>query len=64
MNATTMWELQIAAPRAPVWREVAVPEPGPGEVLVRVLGVTTCPHWDLHVYDGVPMHTGHEIKYP
>lgn len=60
----TMWELQIDAPRTPAWREVAVPEPGPGEVLVRVLGVTTCPHWDLHMFDGVPMHTGHEIQYP
>jgi len=59
-----MWQLQLSAPRTPVWREAAVPVPGRGEVLVRVLGVTTCPHWDLHMFDGVPMHTGHEIQYP
>jgi threonine dehydrogenase-like Zn-dependent dehydrogenase len=63
-SATTMWELQLKAPRKPEWREVAIPRPGPGEVLVRVLGVTTCPHWDLHMFDGVPMHPGHEIAFP
>jgi threonine dehydrogenase-like Zn-dependent dehydrogenase len=64
MNPTTMWQLQLDAPRTPTWREAAVPAPGEGEVLVRVLGVTTCPHWDLHMFDGVPMHSGHEIRYP
>jgi threonine dehydrogenase-like Zn-dependent dehydrogenase len=64
MSATTMWELQLEAPRKPVWREVAMPQPGPGEVLVRVMGVATCPHWDLHLFDGRPMHDGHELEYP
>ncbi|HUG10341.1 MAG TPA: zinc-binding dehydrogenase [Opitutaceae bacterium] len=64
MNTTTMWQLQLDAPRTPVWREAAVPVPGEDEVLVRVLGVTTCPHWELHMFDGVPMHSGHEIRYP
>lgn len=64
MNTPTMWQLQLEAPRTPVWREAAVPVPGEGEVLVRVLGVTTCPHWELHMFDGVPMHPGHGIRYP
>jgi len=59
-----MWELQLEAPRKPVWREVPVPRTGPGEVLVRVMGVATCPHWDLHLFDGVSMHDGHELEYP
>jgi threonine dehydrogenase-like Zn-dependent dehydrogenase len=64
MSAKTMWELCIEAPGKPVWREAAVPVPGHAEVLVRVLGVTTCPHWDLHMFDGLPMHSGHRIRYP
>lgn len=41
-----------------------MPEPGPGEVLVKVLGVTTCPHWDMHIMDGEPMFPGHQLEYP
>lgn len=41
-----------------------MPEAGPGEVLVRVLGVATCPHWDLHMFDGIPMGPGHDFSYP
>ena len=32
-----------------------IPEPGPGQVLVKVKAVTTCPQWDLHIYYGKPM---------
>ena len=60
----TMKQFQLAAPRTPVWQEVPVPAPGPGEVLVRVIGVTTCPHWDLHLFDGKPMFPGQTLDYP
>jgi threonine dehydrogenase-like Zn-dependent dehydrogenase len=41
-----------------------VPEPGEGEVLIKVLGVTTCPHWDMHLMEGVPMFPGRPLSYP
>ena len=41
-----------------------MPEPGPGQVLIKVLAVTTCPHWDMHILGGVPMFPGGEIQYP
>jgi threonine dehydrogenase-like Zn-dependent dehydrogenase len=43
---------------------VPTPEPETGEVLVKVQGVTTCPHWDLHIMDGVPMMEGLPLPYP
>lgn len=59
-----MKTLQIEAPGQAVWKDAPTPEPGPGEVLVKVLGVTTCPHWDLHIMDGDPMFPGHKLEYP
>lgn len=59
-----MKTLQIEAPGRAAWKDVPTPEPGPGEVLIRVLGVTTCPHWDLHIMDGEPMFPGHKLEYP
>src|ERR1051325_5918589 len=47
-------------------REVPVPEPGPGQVLVRVLACGVC-RTDLHVLDGelenpkLPLILGHQI---
>lgn len=40
--------------RPPELRDVAVPEPGPGEVLLKVAGCGAC-HTDLHLMDR-PMH--------
>jgi threonine 3-dehydrogenase len=59
----------VKAERAPgiVLREVPVPTPGPGEVLVRVEAVSVC-GTDLHIYNWdswaqktipVPMVVGH-----
>ena len=47
-----------------VLEDAPVPEPGPGQVVVKVLGVTTCPHWDLHLMDGIPMFPGRPLSYP
>lgn len=62
--ATTMKTLQILKPGETVWRDAPVPVPGPGEVLVRVVQVNTCPQWDMHLLDGVPMFAGGTIDYP
>jgi len=56
--------LQIIEPGKVEWREAPMPRPAEGEVLVKVLGVTTCPHWDLHLMDGVPMFPGKGVSYP
>lgn len=56
--------LHIEAPGRAVWREAPMPEPGAGEVLVKIIGVTTCPHWDLHLMDGIPMFPDRPLTYP
>ncbi|GAB5561256.1 MAG: zinc-dependent alcohol dehydrogenase family protein [Synoicihabitans sp.] len=60
----TMKQLVITAPGETDWREVPMPEPQPDEVLVRVLGVSTCPHWDMHILGGEPMFPGQKLSYP
>ncbi len=44
--------------------EAPVPEPGPGEARLRILGVATCPQWDLHLRHNEPMFVGHQFHYP
>jgi threonine dehydrogenase-like Zn-dependent dehydrogenase len=56
--------LQIEAPGRAAWKDAPVPEPAAGEVLVRVLGVATCPHWDMHIFGGQPMFPGMKLTYP
>lgn len=56
--------LQVTAPDAFEVREVETPQPGPGEVLLRVEAVTTCPQWDLHLRHNEPMFIGHHFEYP
>lgn len=60
----TMKILQILKPGEVSWHEAPVPEPGRDEVLVRVAQVNTCPHWDMHLLDGIPMFPGATIQYP
>lgn len=60
----TMKLLQVEAPGQAVWREAPRPDPAPGEVLLKVSGVTTCPHWDLHVLSGEPMFADRPFAYP
>lgn len=59
-----MKTLQLMAPKETVIREVATPQPGPGEVLMRVTAVTTCPQWDLHLRHNEPMFVGHRLSFP
>ena len=56
--------LQIMAPGQVEWRDAPIPEPGVGEVLVKVAAITTCPHWDLHLMTGEPMFPGVPLPYP
>jgi threonine dehydrogenase-like Zn-dependent dehydrogenase len=60
----TMKSLVIEKPGKSVWTDLPIPKPIKGEVLIRVEGVTTCPHWDMHILDGVPMFPGMTLKYP
>src|SRR5579862_8719163 len=56
--------LQVGAGREFAILETPTPDPGPGEVLMRVDAVTTCPQWDLHLRHNEPMFVGHSFNYP
>lgn len=56
--------LQIVEPQKVEWRDVPIPEPDEHEVLVKVVAITTCPHWDLHILSGKPMFPGTPNGYP
>ena len=57
--------LQVIAPGSEcVLLDMPLPEPGAGEARVRILGVTTCPQWDLHLRHNEPMFVGHQFTYP
>ena len=62
--ADTMMQLQIMAPGKVEWRPAPVPEPGDGQVLMRVSAVATCAHWDMHLMSGVEMFPGSPLPYP
>jgi threonine dehydrogenase-like Zn-dependent dehydrogenase len=59
-----MMTLQIIAPGQVEWRTAPIPRPQPGQILVRIEGITTCPHWDLHLMSGEPMFPGRPLPYP
>ncbi|MFN8494320.1 MAG: alcohol dehydrogenase catalytic domain-containing protein [Caldilineaceae bacterium] len=60
----TMKILHILAPGQVEWSDAPLPQPGAGEVLIKVAAVTTCPHWDLHLMAGEPMFPGVPLPYP
>jgi threonine dehydrogenase-like Zn-dependent dehydrogenase len=64
MHNERMMALQIVAPGQVEWRPAPIPMPGPGQVLVRIDAISTCPHWDLHITGGEPMFPGRPITYP
>ncbi|MDI9546307.1 MAG: zinc-binding dehydrogenase [Chloroflexota bacterium] len=59
-----MKSLQYLGPNQVEWADRPIPEPGPGQIRARIEGVTTCPHWDLHIMGGEPMFPGRPIPYP
>lgn len=56
--------LQIKEPGRAIWTDIDIPKPGKGEILIKVTGVTTCPHWDMHILGGKPMFPGMKLEYP
>jgi len=53
-----MQAFQLVAPQqSPELREVPVPEPGPGQLLVKVGGAGAC-HSDLHLMEAPPERLG------
>jgi threonine dehydrogenase-like Zn-dependent dehydrogenase len=56
--------LQVTSPREYAILDVPTPTPGPGQVLMRIEAVTTCPQWDLHLRHNEPMFVGHRFEYP
>lgn len=58
----------VAWGQAPEFQEIPVPEPGPGQVLVKVTAAGVC-HSDLHIFDWpagmlpwkLPFTLGHEV---
>lgn len=44
--------------------DLPVPTPGKGQVLLKIHGIATCPHWDLHIMDGISMVPGGTVEYP
>lgn len=56
--------LQVTSPNTYTLLDAPIPEPGPGEALIRVEAITTCPQWDLHLRHNEPMFPGHRFDYP
>lgn len=56
--------LQVTGERDFELQDTPIPEPGLGEVLLRIEAVTTCPQWDLHLRHNEPMFVGHQFHYP
>ena len=56
--------LQVMATTEFAILDAPKPTPGPGEVLMRVMAVTTCPQWDLHLRHNSAMFVGHQFHYP
>ncbi|MCH2664143.1 zinc-binding dehydrogenase [bacterium] len=56
--------IQIVEPGRAEVAERPVPEPQTGQALIKVFGVTTCPHWDMHIMAGEPMFPGGKLEYP
>ncbi len=59
-----MKSLQVTAPGRLEILSLPTPTPGPGEVLLRVDAVTTCPQWDLHLRHDEAMFVGHRFHFP
>ena len=56
--------LQVTGPAEFTMLDAPLPEPGPGQILMRVEAIATCPQWDLHLRHNEPMFKGHQFHYP
>jgi len=48
-----MRAIQIRAPREVDIVDIPMPEPKEGEILFKLEGCVTCPHWDITLYTGI-----------
>ena len=64
MTQETMQVLQIVEPGRAERIPLPIPDPGRGEVLLKIEAIATCPHWDRHIFEGEPMFAGMKLKYP
>ncbi len=60
----SMKSLVYHGPGNVTWGNLPIPEPGPGQIRARIDGITTCPHWDLHLMSGEPMFPNRALPYP
>ena len=66
MARMKMAAMQLVAPRTLTRTQIAVPDPGPGEVLIEVKACGVC-RTDLHIFDGdigaprLPLTPGHQV---
>lgn len=56
--------LNLLAPGQAEWQDALIPQPAPGEILMRVEAVTTCPRWDIHARRDIAMFEGSPFEYP
>jgi len=59
-----MKALQITGPDQAEIIDIERPVPGPGQVLVEIEAVNTCPQWDLHIMGGNSMFPGRPLHFP
>lgn len=65
--STTMKQQVMTAPKQIIFQQVPIPEPGPGQVLVKIKRIGICGS-DIHVYHGThpftayPITQGHEVS--
>ena len=56
--------LQITKPGLAELVELPMPKPGLTDVLLEIEAISTCPHWDMHIFEGRPMFAGMKLDYP
>jgi threonine dehydrogenase-like Zn-dependent dehydrogenase len=59
-----MHALQITKPGLAEIKDLPIPEPEAGEFLLEIEAISTCPHWDRHIFEGKPMFAGMKLEYP
>ena len=57
--AKMMLQEVMTAPKQIMFQEIPVPEPGPDQVLVKIMKIGVCGS-DIHVYHGT--HPSHPIR--
>ncbi|NND70532.1 MAG: alcohol dehydrogenase catalytic domain-containing protein [Rhodothermales bacterium] len=56
--------LVVTEPGSAAWSQAPMPEPREEEVMIRVEAISTCPHWDIRIFSGIPMFESRPLTYP